>query len=64
MSLRRRLLREREKLTPSKLTSSSRHQNTETVEENIVPMVLPQNMYLAAIFPKREAIEKEQYLDA
>ena len=47
-------------LTPLQLASTRTHQNTESINEQVVPVICPKDLHLAAILPEGHAVEEQE----
>jgi hypothetical protein len=48
---------------PLQSAATSRHEDTEAVDEDVIAVILPQDMYLARLGAKGMTIQKEHNLD-
>lgn len=43
---------------PPQFAPTGRHQDTEAIDEEIIPMILPEQLNLARLLANREAVQK------
>jgi hypothetical protein len=47
-----------QRLTPAELASTSRHENTERVDKEVIAMVFPENLDLTRVLPDRVTVQE------